>query len=180
MMNKKEIKAQIEQRLANGEAKSTVFGRMSGQGVSDRKVAHFIASFADPRLCLQHAKLIDAMIVISWIQLVLAVLASIGIGFKMGSLAVLIIAALVGGFLYLFVWGFTHNKAWAYNVTIVLTIVNLPKTLNGVTEHPIATLIGSAVSVALLAFTWYVRSKVFPDFAFISPRKVKGTYVFSS
>jgi len=179
-MKKKEIQAQINSRLSNGESKSSTFRQLSGQGVSDRVVAHMIASYASHALCNRHSKLIDAMIVISWLQLALVVLVSIAVGLKAGLVAVMLITALLGAFAYLFVWGFTNNKAWAYNATIVLSIVNLPKTLTGFSATPISSTVGVALSVGLIAFTWYVRSKIFPDFAFIAPKKLKGAYVFSS
>lgn len=179
-MKKKEIQAQINSRLSNGESKSSTFRQLSGQGVSDRVVAHMIASYASQELCNRHAKLIDAMIVISWLQLALVVLVSIAIGLKAGLIAVMLITAFTGAFGYLFVWGFTNNRAWAYNATIFLTIINLPKTLTGFSATPISSSIGLAVSLGLIGFTWYVRGKIFPDFAFITPKKLKGSYVFSS
>lgn len=180
IMKKKEIQEQIKLRLSNGESKSSTFQQLCGQGVSDRVVAHMIASYASQELCDRHSKLIDAMIVISWLQLAFAVLVSIAIGIKAGLAALLIITALLGAFAYLFVWGFTNNKAWAYNATILLSIVNLPKSLTDLSASPISSIIGLAVGVGLIAFTWYVRSKIFPDFSFIAPKKIKGTYVFTS
>lgn len=179
-MKKKEIQAEINSRLSSGESKSSVFKRMSGQGASDSVVANFIASYASPELCAKHAKLIDAMVVISWLQLGLAVLVSLGLGLKMGLVGLLLIATFVGGFSYLFVWGFAHDKAWAYNATIILSIINLPKVLTGFATAPISNAIGLAVSVCFISFTWYVRSKIFPDFVFASPKKIKGRYVFTS
>jgi hypothetical protein len=179
IMKKKEIQAQVDLRLSNGDSKSSTFRQLSGQGVSDRVVAHMIASYASIELCNRHARLIDAMIVISWLQLAVAVLASIAMSIKSGVLAVVLITALVGAFAYLFVWGFTNNKAWAYNATILLSLINLPQSLTGFFATPISSTIGLVVGVGLIAFTWYVRGKLFPDFAFITPKKIKGTYVFS-
>ncbi len=179
-MNKKEIQAQINSRLANGESKTSTFTQLSGQGVSDRVLAHLIASHASPQLCDRHAKLVDAMIVISWLQLGFMVLLSVALGFKAGLVAMVLITAFLGAFAYLFVWGFTNNKAWAYNVTIVLSVINLPKAFTGFAETPVLSTVGLAISIGLLAFTWYVRGKIFPDFSFISPKKVKGSYIFSN
>lgn len=179
-MNKKEVKAEIQQSLSRGESKSRVFHQFSGKGLSDRVIANLIASHASPELCDRHAKLIDAMIVISWLQLALGVLIGIGLVIDLSLTAGLIITGLIAGFCYLFVWGFTHNKAWAYHATILLSIVNLPKGLEDFGSSPISSLVGLTLGAGLIAFTWYVRSKLFPDFAFISPKKVKGQFVFSS
>lgn len=179
-MNKKEIKAEIQKLLSSGESKSRVFHQFSGKGLSDRVIANLIASHASPELCDRHEKLIDAMIVVSWLQLALGVLLAIALAINLGLTAGIIIAGLIAGFCYLFVWGFTHNKAWAYNATILLSIVNLPKSLDDFSSSPISSIAALVVGTGLVAFTWYVRGKLFPDFAFISPKKVKGKFVFSS
>jgi hypothetical protein len=179
-MTKNEIKEDVIRRLSQGEGKTAVFRTLSGKGLSDRVLAHFIASYADPKLCDQHAKLIDAMIVISWLELALGVLVSIGLGLTMGLIGLLVLTGFVGGFCYLFVWGFTRNKAWAYNVSILMSLVNAPKALNGFAESPVASLVALGIGVGLFMFTWHVRGKLFPDFAFIGPKKEKGMYVFSS
>jgi len=179
-MNIKEIQVDINRRLANGESKSAVFQFMRDQGISDRKIARIIASYFDPQLGVQHARLIKAIIVIAWVQLALALLIALAAGIKMGLVGCLLLVAFIGAFAYLFVWGFTHSKAWAYNTTILLSMVNLPKALNGFTVTPIASSATLLIGIALLAFTWHVRSKLFPDFLFMSPKKVKGAYVFSS
>ncbi len=36
-----------------------------------------------------------------------------------------------------------------------------------------------AINIVLLAFVWYVRVKIFPDFAFVGPRRVNGKYLFT-
>lgn len=179
-MNKKEIKAEIQKLLSRGESKSRVFHQFSGQGLSDRVIANVIASHVSPELCAQHEKWIDAMIVISWLQLALGVLISFALAIDLGLTGALIIAGLIAGFCYLFVWGFTHSKAWAYNATILLSIVNLPKSLEDFGSSPTSSLVGLTLGAGLIAFTWYVRGKLFPDFAFIAPKKVKGRFVFSS
>ena len=179
-MNKKEIQGEVDRRLSNGESKTLVFRLLSGSGINDRVLAHQIASYASPMLCQCHSKLILAMIVIAWVQLVIALLIGIVIGLKMGLLGMLIVTAFVGALAYLFVWGFSHNKAWAYNATILLSIANSPKSLNGFTETPILSIVSLLLGIALFSFTWFVRRKLFPDFAFIAPKKVKGAYVFSN
>lgn len=179
-MNKKAIRAEVESRLSLGDSKTSTFRELSGKGVSDRVLAHLIASHASPARCMQHAKLIDAMIVLSWLQLALVVVLSVIMGWRHGFMATLIAAVLLGGLVYPFVWGFTRNRAWAYNVTILLSILNLPQCLKGIDSNPVGSAASLAITVGTIGFTWYVRSKVFPDFAFFSARKAKGAYVFSS
>lgn len=179
-MKKQDIRADIERRIAMGEGKSSIFQALKGQGVSDGTLAHLLASHADPKLVLQHARLIKGMVVIAWVQLVLGVLIGLSLALKMGSLAGLLIAAFIGGFAYLFVWGFQRSRAWAYNASIVLSIINLPKALSDVSTEPASSAFALTLGVAWIAYTWFVRSKLFPDFAVLGPRKVSGTYRFSS
>jgi hypothetical protein len=179
-MKKKELREEINRRLSDGELKTAVFNEMSGKGVSDRVVAYMIASYADPRICDQFKGLTKAMTIIAWIQCVIAALIGIGLGAKHGLIPTLLIAGFLVGFGYLFVWGFKNNRAWAYNATIILSVVNLPKQLTGFGHAPVANTVALLVGVSLIAFTWHVRSKIFPDFAFSSPKKVRGAYVFSN
>ncbi|HEX5337932.1 MAG TPA: hypothetical protein VFW53_05815, partial [Gallionella sp.] len=101
------------------------------------------------------------------------------IGSKIGPNAQWIIGAIVASIPLLFAWGFYKNHAGAYNAYILLAIIQLPKQFSGFADSPVATAIGLAVGAGLLIFVWYVRQKLFPDFAFTAPKKVKGQYVFS-
>ena len=179
-MKRKEVQTEVNLRLAKGEGQSAVFNAMSGQGVSNRVVAHIVASYADPILCRQYSGLIKAMIAIAWIQCAIAVLIGIGIGAKLGLWATLILTAFLFAVTYLFVWGFKGNKAWAYTATISLSGLNLSSQLKGFSQAPLSNTVGLLVGIGLIAFTCYVRSKLFPDLALVSPKKVRGTYSFSS
>src|SRR3989344_2232064 len=140
-MKKQDIRADIERRIAMGEGKSSIFQALKGQGVSDGTLAHLLASHADPKLALQHARLIKGMVVIAWVQLVLGVL---------------------------------------IGLSLALSIINLPKALSDVSTEPASSVFALTLGVAWIAYTWFVRSKLFPDFAVLGPRKVSGTYRFSS
>ena len=179
-MKKKEVQVEIHRRLSQGESKSFVFQILSGKGIKDRVVAHLIASYADPKLCVRHGKLIKIIVAIAWIELVVGVFVSIVLFAKEGLIPTLLITAFAVAFCYLFVWGFTNNKAWAYNVTMVLSMSSMVKTLTDFSQEPVAVTVALIINGAVLAFTWYLRSKIFPDFLFVTPRKVNGAYIFSS
>jgi hypothetical protein len=51
--------------------------------------------------------------------------------------------------------------------------------LEGFTTEPIATAIGSGITVGLFFYVIYVQSKLFPDLVLFMPKKIKGQYVFS-
>ncbi len=179
-MRKQDIRADIERRIALGEGKSSIFQNLKGQGVSDSVLANLIASHADPALVTQHARCIKGMVVVAWLQLILGVLIGLNLTLEMGSGIGLLLTAFIAGFAYLFVWGFQHHRAWAYNASIMLSIINLPKALNDVSTEPASSVFALALGLAWIAFTWFVRSKLFPDFVVLGPRKVGNTYQFSN
>jgi len=179
-MNKKELQIEIRRRLSNGENKSHIFQSLRGQEFSDHQIAYMIASYAHPERCVRYAKLTKAMVMLAWLQLGLSALVSFWLGMPLGLIGRFVIVGIAVGVSYLFVWGFSRNKVWAYNVTILCTIINLPKSLAGFSQAPIITVVSLLLAFALLAFTIYVRSMLFPDFAFLAVRRNGGAYVFSS
>lgn len=179
-MNKQEIRADVDRRIAQGEKKSDVFAALQGQGVRDGVLANLIASHVDAALISTHARLIKGMVIIAWMQVVLGTLFCLSMALKSGAIFGLVLAAVVAGVSYLFVWGFQRHQAWAYNVTIMLSIVNLPKALTNVASEPASSVLSLILGVSWIAYAWFVRSKIFPDFVFLGPRKVRGTYQFSN
>lgn len=178
-MDRKEVKAQVVQLLSGGVTKNDVFTRLTGQGVKDRLVAYLIAAHADPKRCQDNRGHRRAVLAIAYLQVLFGALAGFAAGREIGALAGLIIAALAVGIALLFVWGFSKNSVNAYNAYLILTITQLPRQLSGVAVKPAATTIGLLIGLLLFGYIWYVRSRIFPDFAFMAPRKVAGKYVFS-
>jgi len=182
-MNKKQIRSAIDERLAQGHPKTAIFQALSGQGLSDWRLADLMATRPHPVLLQRHAGLIKAQVGIAWAQLAMVLLFCLWAGLKTGGvggfIGALLVLALVGGFMYLFVWGFQRNRAWAYTASLVLGIMNLPKTLMDLPDAPTAGSIGLLVALGLLGFTWHVRSKLFPDLTAFGPRKLDGEYRFA-
>ena len=79
-----------------------------------------------------------------------------------------------------FAWGFHQHRVAAYNAYILLSIVQLPKSMDGFIAEPFTASLSFALSVGLLAYVCFVRYCLFPDFTFLNPRKIKGKYVFST
>lgn len=177
-MKAKLVKAEVNRLLDAGQAKADVYQQLVAAGAKARVAAVAIASHANPALVSAHARKIDALIVISWLQLVFGVLVALGLGLQHGLMATLFFVGFIGGLGYLFVWGFTHNRAWAYNVTFILGIGNAHRAFAGFTDSPVMGTAILLLTFGPLAYTWYVRSKLFPDFAFMSPPKRNGQYVF--
>lgn len=182
-MNRKQIRSAIDERLAQGHPKTAIFQALSRQGLSDRRLADLMATRPHPVLLQRHAGLIRAQVGIAWAQLVLVLLVCLWAGLNTGGVGGLIgalfVVALVGGFMYLFVWGFQRHRAWAYTASLVLGLINLPKALMDLPDAPVAGSVGLMVAVGLLGFTWHVRSKLFPDLTAFGPRKLDGEYRFA-
>ncbi|HEY4541221.1 MAG TPA: hypothetical protein VIG66_02480 [Noviherbaspirillum sp.] len=178
-MKKKEIQAKVRDMLAAGVAKSAVFGLFSGKGMRDSRLAYLIASYVDERRCDEHDGKINVLIGIMFVQALIAFLPGFAIGASIGPNAKWIIGGFVASIPLLFAWGFYKHKVGAYNAYLLLSLVHLPKTVKGWDEDPIVASIALVVNLSILAFVWYVREKLFPDFAFITPKKIKGKYVFA-
>lgn len=179
-MNKKQTQEEVARRLGQGESKSAVFRALSGGEVKDNQVAHLIATYADPKLTAQHSGLVKALVFVSGVQLFLALVVILANGGKLGLGITLGLLAFTGAFGYLFIWGYQHHKAWAYTVSIFLSCTNLHKAFKDFSAEPITSIVAFLLGLAVLVFTWHVRSKLFPDLYLVGPKKVNGTFVFSS
>ena len=179
-MNKKEIRAKVKDLISSGVPRSEVFSQLSGQGLKNSQLAYLIASHADPLLCHIHDRKVNIVITLMFIQSAIAFLAGFGIGAGIGPNAQWVVAGLCSLIPLLFACGFYKHKAGAYNAYIILAITQMPRQLEGFTSNPIATSVGLAIGVSMLVYVWYVRQKIFPDFSFIAPKKIKGQYVFTS
>ncbi|MEO6921217.1 MAG: hypothetical protein ABI171_19715 [Collimonas sp.] len=179
-MNRKEIKDKIAQLISTGITKSEVFSQLSGQGIKDSRLAYFIASYADPELCAANKVHVRILLGLTYLQAFLGFFVGYFIGMQIGPVASWITGVLIASLMLWFAWGYHKNKVVFYNATIILTIIQLPQQLNGFSETPIAATVGIAIGVGLASYTWYVRQKIFPDFLFVTPKKINGVYAFSN
>lgn len=179
-MNKEQLKTKVAELLSSGIAKSEIFTQLSGQGIKDSQLAYVIAAQPDPILCYKHNGKVNALVTIMFIFALIAFFLGFGIGAKIGPNAKWIFGILLALMMLLFAWGFYNHKVSAYNVYILLTIIQLPKSFEGFMTTPITSSIGMAINLALLGYVWYVREKLFPGFILMSPKKIDGQYVFSN
>lgn len=176
---KQRLKSDIDHRLAQGQAKAGIFQALSGQAFSDRRLAWLLAARPHPVLVQRHARLIKAMVGISWFQFVVVLLLCLWASRSFGLIAALVASAVACGIVYVFIWGFRHNRAWVYTLSIVLGVLNLPEAISSALEKPFVGGLGLLASLALLALTWHVRARLFPDLGFAGARKQGGAYRFT-
>jgi hypothetical protein len=176
---KKRLKADIDHRLTEGQPKAGIFQALSGQGLSDRRLAWLLASRPHPVLLQRHARLVNAMVCISWLQFVLVLILCLWATRSLGLLAGLVASAVGCGIVYVFIWGFRHHRAWVYTLSIVLGLLNLPEAIGSAWAKPVSGGLGLLMSLALLALTWHVRARLFPDLGVAGARKQNGAYRFT-
>lgn len=180
-MDKKQAKQHISEQLDAGASKTQVFESMTGAGIKDRLLARWIAGHNNRELYAQHRGKVMLLNAILLVQLLIVWAVCLLYAATQGAVGVwafiAVLSTVIAG---LFVYGFYKNKVVAYNVYILLTITQLPQSLKGFAEAPWSTAIGLGVTLAVLAYVYYVRYKLFPDFSAFWPNKVKGQYVFSN
>lgn len=179
-MNKKEVKAKVNALLGSGVGKTAVFRLLQGKGVRDGVLAHYIASHVDVSEVDEHATKIDRLLWIMYALALLGLWVGWGLAAPFGPVGKGIVLLLCAGVPLLFAWGFYKNMVGAYNGYLVLQLVQIPKMFKDFNTEPVITLVVVGIHIAILAYVWYVRSKLFPDFLALTPRKLSGKYVFVS
>ncbi|KWF30230.1 hypothetical protein [Burkholderia pseudomultivorans] len=186
-MNKQEAKTRIAVLLSAGTRKADVLAELSGQGVKDRVIAGLIASRPDPERCRRNKVHTWILVAIGIAQLIISLLLGIvlfeayGQLGSAGSLAkglALLFLALTVPLSLLFIWGFATHRVGVYHAFIVLSLLQLPKTLSDLPHEPATALPSLAITLALVAYVWFVRNRMFPDYGWLTPRKVDGHYAF--
>ncbi|AIO36766.1 permease [Burkholderia pseudomultivorans] len=185
-MNKKEAKTKVAVLLSAGTRKADVLAELSGQGLKDRVIAGLIASRPDPERCRRNKVHTWILIAIGIAQLIISVLLGIvlfeayghGPGGSVAKGLALLFLALTVPLSLLFIWGFATHRVGVYHAFIVLSLLQLPKTLSDLPHDPATALPSLAIALALVAYVWFVRNRMFPDYGWLTPRKVDGRYVF--
>jgi uncharacterized membrane protein len=177
-MKRAEIKARVDELMRSGMAKQVVFEQVKGEGAREMQAALAVASYADPARCSRYRAHVRVLLAIMAFQVLMGLAIGWAVGSQIGPIARWVGAVLVMLIPLAFAWGFYSNRAGFYNAYIILSVLQLPNALGGLATDPIATGVAVTLSVAVIAYVAYVRTKLFPDFRFIGPRKVEGRYVF--
>lgn len=78
----------------------------------------------------------------------------------------------------LFALAFHRNQAGAYNAYLLMALLQLPFQFADAAQSPFSNGGVLVLNLALLIYVWWVRSLLFPDFGFLSPKRSDGNYVF--
>jgi hypothetical protein len=178
VMADKEIKKEVGRMTNDGIGKTRIFQDLVSRGAKEKVAAYYVASYPNEHIVFEQEGKVKLLITVMFIQAFLAFF----VGYIMGMQVQhpWIIGIMFATIPLLFVWGFYKQSVVAYNTYFLIAIAQVPKIVRGFSETPIETSIGLAISLGTLWLVLYIRSKLFPDFTWFTPKKVKGRYVFSS
>ncbi len=186
-MNRKEAKTRIAVLMSAGTRKADVLADLSGQGLDDRVLAGLIASRPDPERCRKNKVHVRILVALAVVQLANGLTFAYGVAQSGGDLGVsgalgnglvMLLLALNVLLSLLFVWGFATHRVGAYHAFILLSLVQVPKTIAELGRSPSTALPSLVVTVLLVGYVWFVRNRMFPDYGGFTPRKVEGRYAF--
>jgi hypothetical protein len=179
-MKNRDIKQSITQLMTSGVMKPDIYSMLVGQGAREKAVARHLAAYRDTHLRDENRTMLRVLIVVMLIQAVIAYLLGSALSTGGGHGPGWLWGGLFAAIPLLFALGFYRQVLFAFNAYIALTLIQLPKLLTGITETPTESLFAVAINLAILAFVWFVRSRLFPDIGIFGPRKADGNYVFTT
>ena len=177
-MNRKEAKTRIAVLLSAGTRKADALAELSGQGLKDRVLAHLIASRPDPERCRQNKLHIRIPVALGIAQLAISLMLAYYFATGAGNGLVLVFLALTVPLSLLFIWGFATHRVGAYHAFILLSLLQVPKTIAEPRTRSVDRAAEPAITVLLVGYVWFVRNRLFPDYGWFTPRKVEGRYAF--
>lgn len=182
-MNKKILKKEMKALLESGVSKSEIFEqyREKDIGIKEKKLAYLISSLPDIELCLEHDKKNNILITLMFICMGLSALNALSLAENIEGTFFYLIMGISIGIPLLFIWGFYKYSLTTYNVFIILSISQLHKNFEGFSNEPIVSIISLSVSIGLIAYAWFIKSKLYPEATFLGVKKSKsGEFQFSS
>ncbi|WP_415882283.1 hypothetical protein [Neptuniibacter sp. QD34_54] len=179
-MSKKRIKSSVAELLNRGVPKREVFERLRNCGVTDSTLATLIATTPDEILNELHEGKNKLFVTCFTLTSALAIWGSYVVAAPEHKQVTLVISLAVSIF---FVLGFLRRSIFAYNLYLVLCGITIGRELFAfihVGAVPVPQMIGIALSIGLLLFAWFIRSRLYPDFRFFGVKKGhNGEYVFA-
>lgn len=178
-MNVRQVRTEIDGLALLGVGRSAIFARLRGRGMKDSRLAWLVASHVDGRRRAENRWHVRIVVAIVLVQAAADFLDAFGLGQAVGPGLGWVAGAASLAFGLMFAWGFHRDRAGAYNAYILMALVQLPLQLDDFSASAAGMLTGLLVGLVLPGYVWWVRTRVFPDFYFLSPRKSAGQYVFS-
>lgn len=181
-MKKKELHKEIKNLSKQGLTKTAIFEQLKiHPSIKEKKLATMVAAVPDKILCQLHSGKNNVLITLMFIQALFGGLFGYFLGLEISEASAVTFACIVAGIPLLLAFGFYRHNYQAFQIYIVLTLIGLSSSLKGFDEEPISTLIGLTINIGMLVYVSYVKSKLFPEFAFLGLKKrPEGEYQFSN
>ncbi len=179
-MNKKELKQTITEMVDSGKPKQDIFQALIDNGENTRTVANLVASLPSQHRYKKNQKKINILIGAMFIWALISapngyitgLKTSIEYGWTLAFLSFLVPL--------LYAYGFYKNYVKAYNILITIGLISIFFGFAKLFKLPNAdTYISLCFNTLLLVYAWYLRTRLFPDFFILSPKKINGQYAFS-
>ena len=177
-MDKKEIKAEIRQLLPTMNRKD-IYQSLLEKGVHRETAARCLASSPDMTAAAFHKDKTNILITGMLLLMAASIVLFLFVGLLDKSTDVGLVIGSIALFSLLLSWGFYKNSLLAYNVYIVIALIQFPSLFEDFMASPVMNMIMLSINVFLFALVWFLRSKIYPDGGWFGPRKVKGNYVFT-
>ena len=177
-MKNKQIYSYVKNNIETGISKSSIFSQLVAEGVSDKKVAYFIATYLSREQAHKHRLHIGLVRTLSVIFTLITIPIALGFYLEVSGMIGLITTILVFLIPVSLTYGFFKNNANAYNSFLFLSFFGITKSFDKFTAAPTDTIISIGISILLMFYVYYVKSILFPDFL-LSPRKINNEYVFT-
>lgn len=179
-LDKKETKRQVGEMLDTGRSKTETFQAFSGGALKDKALAYLIGSRPDPDLIERHAGKIKILLGLIYVQALIGLVGGYFLGLTISTGFAIGLGLFAGGVPLLFAWGFYRNAAHAYTVYVVLSISQVPRIFKEYGDDPTGTVIGVAITLAMIFYVAWLKNLLFPDLGFFGAKKIKGQFVFSN
>ncbi|WP_415889172.1 hypothetical protein ACMXYV_14500 [Neptuniibacter sp. SY11_33] len=179
-MSKQRIKSSVTELLNRGVPKREVFEQLRNSGVTDTTLATLIAATPDEILNELHEGKNKLFVTLFMLTSALAIWGSYVVATPEHKQVTLVISLAVS---ICFTMGFLRRSLLAYNFYLVLCGITIGRELFACIYGgtvPIPQMIGIALSIGLLLFAWFIRTRLYPDFRFFGVKKGhNGEYVFT-
>lgn len=166
-MKKGELRKTIKTLSKQGVSKTVIFEQLKDQSpIKEKKLATMVAALPDRILCRLHSGKNNTLITLMFIQALIGGFFGYFTGLQYSEASAVIMASVIAGINLLLAFGFYRHNYEAFQIYIVLTLIGLSSSVRDFNEDPVPTVIGLTINLAMLAYVLYVKSKLFPEFAF--------------
>lgn len=180
MTAKRDIKARIAQLRTLGVSAADIFTELRGLAYSDRALAFLLTSRPETYRCAAHKGKVRFMTAVAIVQAMLGFFVGWQIAYAEHLPWPFAIASATCALPTLTAIGFVRNHLQAYNLYILVSLVQYALQVRDIIDGYSAAWVGVLLSSLMLTFVIHLRMRLFPGVGVFLPRKdSSGNYVFA-